>query len=175
MDKPFVLPNILTGPEVIIPLSQLDWLLEQPETICSQNEVNRQFLQADHTMLHPNVIKDTVHADVIRRELTKQLGDYTGDIVEELDEAMKLSWGVNTTEWKEVQVYDTMINIISKLSNRVLVGKPLCMFLIFNISRLNSDCSAGRNETYLVNSSKFARGVIIVAALINMIPSILKP
>lgn len=116
---------MLTGPEVIIPLSQLNWLLEQPESICSQNEVNRQFLQADYTMLHPNVIKDTVHGDVIRKELTKQLGEYTEDVLEELDLAMKQCWGVDTA-WKEVPIYATMVNIISKVSNRVLVGKPLC-------------------------------------------------
>ena len=49
----------------------MDWLLQQPDNVLDQNEVNRQFLQADYTMLHPKVVRDTVHAEVIRRELTK--------------------------------------------------------------------------------------------------------
>jgi hypothetical protein len=104
----------------------MEWLLQQPDNVLDQNEVNRQFLQADYTMLHPKVIRDTVHAEVIRRELTKQLGDFTGDVVEELDLAFKQNWGVESKQWKEVPVYATMSDVISKLSNRVLVGVPLC-------------------------------------------------
>jgi hypothetical protein len=122
------LPNILTGPEVILPLHQMEWLLQQPDNVLDQNEVNRQFLQADYTMLHPKVIRDTVHAKVIRRELTKQLGDFIGDVVEEIDLAFKQNWGVESTLWKEVPVYATMSDVISKLSNRVLVGIPLCNY-----------------------------------------------
>ena len=77
-------------------------------------------------MLHPKVIRDTVHAEVIRRELTKQLGDFIGDVVEEVDLAFKHNWGVDSIQWKEVPVYATISDIISKLSNRVLVGVPLC-------------------------------------------------
>jgi hypothetical protein len=33
----------------------------------------------------------------------------------------------------------------------------------------------GRNEEYLENSMKFARGVVITAGLISMTPRILKP
>jgi hypothetical protein len=107
-------------------LHQMEWLLQQPDNVLDQNEVNRQFLQADYTMLHPKVIRDSVHAEVIRSELTKRLGDFIGDIVEEVDLAFKHNWGVESKEWKEVPVYATMSDISSKLSNRVLVGVPLC-------------------------------------------------
>jgi hypothetical protein len=33
----------------------------------------------------------------------------------------------------------------------------------------------GRNEEYLENSMKFARGVVLTAGLINMTPKILRP
>jgi hypothetical protein len=33
----------------------------------------------------------------------------------------------------------------------------------------------GRNEEYLENSMKFARGVVVTAGLISMTPKILKP
>ncbi|RDW79914.1 hypothetical protein BP6252_04552 [Coleophoma cylindrospora] len=108
-------------------------------------------------MLHPRVVTDTVHGDVIRKELTKNLGDYTEAVIEELDLAMQHAWGTDST-WKEVSVYDTMAEVITKLSNRVLVGKPLC-----------------RNEVFLKNSGQFARGVVIVAAILSMIPKPIKP
>ena len=106
----------------------MEWLLQQTDSVLDQNEVNRQFLQANYTMLHPKVIRDTVHAEVIRRELTKQLGDFIGDVVEEVDLAFKQNWGVDSTQWKEVPVYATMSDVIGKLSNRILVGVPLCSY-----------------------------------------------
>jgi hypothetical protein len=110
---------------------QMEWLLQQADNVLDQNEVNRQFLQADYTMLHPKVIQDTVHAEVIRRELTKQQEDFIGDVFEELDIAFKQNWGIDTLQWKEVSAYATMSDIISKVSNRVLVGVPLCKLLKF--------------------------------------------
>ncbi|KAI9769616.1 MAG: hypothetical protein M1839_003618 [Geoglossum umbratile] len=157
-NKPYVLPNLLTGPEVIIPMSQLRWLLEQPESTLSQNEVNRQFLEADYTMLHPNIIRDTVHEHVIRRELTGQVGALTGDMVEEIEFALEQNWGVDTKEWKEVPVYDTIADVIRRISNRVLVGLPLC-----------------RNKDYLASSGSFSRNVVITAGMINMLPRFLRP
>ncbi|TAQ83153.1 hypothetical protein B7494_g8525, partial [Chlorociboria aeruginascens] len=104
---PFVLPNILTGPELILPPSQLSWLLSQPTSLLDQNEVNREFLQADYTMLHPKVIRDMVHAEVIRQEMTKDLGDYLDAVWEEVNYALEKNWG-------------------GRVSNRVLVGRELC-------------------------------------------------
>lgn len=104
----------------------MDWLLQQPDNVLDQNEVNRQFLQADYTMLHPKVVRDTVHAEVIRRELTKELGNFTTSIVEELHFAFKHNWGADAAQWKEVSVYGTMSDIIGRLVNKVLVGDPLC-------------------------------------------------
>ncbi|CZR56230.1 related to cycloheximide-inducible protein CIP70 (cytochrome P450 family) [Phialocephala subalpina] len=156
-NTPFVLPNITTGPEVILPMSQMEWLLSQPDNVISQNEVNRAFLQADHTMLHPKVIPDHVHDDVIKKELTKLLGDYMGDVQEEIDFAFRREWGVDTKEWKEVGAYESMLNVVARVSNRVLVGFPLC-----------------RNEEYLENSKNFARLVVVQAVFISFIPESFK-
>lgn len=134
------------------------WLLDQPDHVLNQNEVNRQFLHADRTMLHKNVIRDTVHGRVILRELTKELDNYCNDIVEEIDYALSLNWGTDPNAWKEVAVYDTMLDVIGRISNRVLVGNPLC-----------------RNKEYLKCTSTFSRGVVITAALMNLTPAILRP
>jgi hypothetical protein len=122
----FVLPNLFTGPEVIIPRSQMDWLLQQPDHILDQNEVNRDFLQADHTMLHRKIIFDAVHSDVIRKEMTSGLDKFTESVMEEIDHAFRLNWGVDTDNWKSVAVYGSMLDIIARISSRVLVGLPMC-------------------------------------------------
>lgn len=125
-NKTYVLPNVITGPEVIIPMSQLKWLMDQPESVLNQGEVNQRFLQSEHTMLHQNIVRDTVHEAVIRRELTAKLESMNPDIVDELGAVFEEQWGTSTDDWKEICVYDTMLEVISRISNRVLVGLPLC-------------------------------------------------
>ena len=139
-------------------MSQMRWLLDQPDHILNQNEVNREFLHADRTMLHPNIIRDTVHGRVIRREMSKDLDNYADAIVEEIEHSLRLNWGVNDHYWTEVPVYDTMLDVISRISNRVLVGLPLC-----------------RNRDYLRSTSTFARNVVITAGILNLLPEFLRP
>lgn len=153
-----MLPNLATGPEVILPMSQMDWLLEQKDHVLNQNEVNSEFLHAKRTMLHPHVIRDTVHGHVIRRELTKELDSYAEDIVDEIQYSLELLWGTSTTDWKEVPLYDVMLEVIGRISNRVLVGLPLC-----------------RDKAYLHSTCTFARSVVITAGMINLLPSFLQP
>lgn len=104
----------------------MDWLLQQPDKVLDQDAVNRQFLRADYTMLHPKVMNDTVHGDVIRKEMTKQLGQVIDDVNDEVDFALRKAWGVNTNEWTEICVYDSTLDIIGRVSLRVLAGLPLC-------------------------------------------------
>ena len=153
-----MLPNLTTGAEVVIPMTQMKWLLEQPDHVLNQNEVNSQFLHANRTMLHPHVIRDTVHGHIIRREMTKDLDKYAESIVDEMEHSLSRNWGRDENGWIEVPAYDTMLDVIARISNRVLVGLPLC-----------------RNEDYLRNTSTFARNVVITAGMINLLPPVLRP
>jgi len=146
---PFVLPNITTGPEVILPMSQMDWLLKQPDNVLDQNEVNRQFLQADHTMLHPRIILDRVHEDVIVKELTKSLGEFADDVQAEVDFAFRKNWGINTKDWIEVGAYSTSLDIISRISTRVIAGLPLCKLADRPISTVHCLCLKVATRNFL--------------------------
>ncbi|KAF1989191.1 cytochrome P450 [Aulographum hederae CBS 113979] len=157
-DQPFILPNLATGPEVVLPMTQMKWLLEQPDHVLSQHRVNFEFLHANRTMLHPKVARDAVHSRVIRRELTKDLDMYASDIVDEIEHSLALNWGTDIGVWKEVALYDTMLDVISRLSNRVLVGKTLC-----------------RNEEFLHSSSMFLKNMAVTAGLLNLCPDLLRP
>lgn len=143
---------------MVLPPSQVRWLLEQPDTVLSQTEVNRRFLEADHTFLHPNIVREPVHPGIIRRELTHQLRCFAADIADELDRCFGERWGVETGEWREVRVYDTMLEVISRLSVRVLVGEELC-----------------RNDEFLSCARRFDKNVVVSAAVLNLLPGFLKP
>jgi len=134
------------------------WLLDQPDHMLNQNEVNSEFLHAERTMLHPHVIRDTVHGHIIRREMTKDLDAYAEAIVDEIQCSLKLVWGTNDRDWKEVPLYETMLDVVGRISNRVLVGQTLC-----------------RDKDYLRSTCTFARSVVITAGLINLLPTFLRP
>lgn len=124
----------------------------------SQNEVNRRFLEADHTFFHPNIVREPIHPEVIRRELTHKLGIFSDDIVEELRLCLEENWGVDTENWREVNLYDTMLDTISRLSMRVLAGKELT-----------------QNKEFLRSARLYDRNVVLSAAGINLLPGFLKP
>ncbi|KAK8095966.1 cytochrome P450 [Apiospora kogelbergensis] len=156
--KAYVLPYFLNGFQVVLPQSQLDWLLAQPDSVLNQEEVNRQFLESDYTFPHPSFVKDPVHPEIIRHELTKKLNTFSDDVVDEMEQALVDSWGTNTDDWVEVNVYQTLLHIVARLSTRVFVGLPLC-----------------RDADFLEACQSFNRNVALSAAFLNLLPSFLKP
>ncbi|KAK7968923.1 hypothetical protein PG988_007996 [Apiospora saccharicola] len=157
-DKAYVLPYFLNGYQVVLPLSQLDWLLAQPDSVLSQEDVNRQFLESDYTFPHPSFVKDPVHPEIIRHELTKKLNNFADDVVDEMEQALIDRWGTDTDGWVEVSVYQTLLHIIARLSTRVFVGLPLC-----------------RDAEFLEACQSFNRNVALSGAFLNLLPGFLKP
>ncbi|KAI0486735.1 cytochrome P450 [Xylaria cf. heliscus] len=157
-DQTYVLPYFINGPQVILPPSHIPWLLEQPDDVLSQEHVNRQFLQAKYAFFHADRVEDPVHPEVIQHQLTKKIGGFTDDIVDEARAVLEDCWGTDTEEWREVRVYDTMLHVIARLSIRVLMGREFCL-----------------DETFMSICSHFIRKVAIAAAAISLFPGFLKP
>lgn len=156
-DKAYVLPYFLNGHQVMLPPNQIDWLLKQPDSILSQEHVNRQFLEADYTFMHANLVGDPVHPEIIKHELTRNVNSFAGDIAEEMEIALEESWG-NSEEWTEIKVYDSMLHVITRLSTRVFMGQPL-----------------SRDPEFLEVCQAFNRNVALSAAAISILPAFLKP
>ncbi|KAI9172702.1 Cytochrome P452 monooxygenase [Paramyrothecium foliicola] len=159
--KPFVLPNIVTGHEVILPPGQMGWLLEQPDSVLSQFETSKQFVSAEHTMLHADIADEKkLHRvqNLILRELTRDIDSFAGDIVDEIKDALNTTWGFNTQKWHQIEVYDVMQEITARTVNRVLVGQSLC-----------------RDTKYLQCSIAFAQYAHLVGTVIKMLPLPLQP
>ncbi|KAI2624495.1 cytochrome P450 [Xylaria nigripes] len=156
-DQTYILPYFINGPQVILPPSQIAWLMAQPDDVLSQERVNRQFLQADYALFHANRVKDPMHPEIIQHELTMKLGGLVDDMVDEMRASLEDHWGTNVEAWRDVNVYDTMLHIISRLSVRVLMGFPLC-----------------HDETFLSICKKFIRKVALTAAAISLFPRFLQ-
>ncbi|KAI0414684.1 cytochrome P450 [Xylaria grammica] len=157
-DQTYVLPYFINGPQVILPPSQIPWLMEQADDVLSQEHVNRQFLEADYTFFHANMVEGSVHPEIIQHQLTKKINGFADDIVDEVRACLEDYWGTDTEEWREVRVYDTLLLVITRMSIRVFMGLPLC-----------------RDEAFLSICSNFIRKVALAAAAISLFPSFLKP
>ena len=143
-----------------MPPSQIRWLLEQPDSVLSQHEVNRLIISADTTLLHKNITQEgnVIHRQVIQREMTRGQDSYTNDMIDEIEEALGRNWGYNTQGWEEIKVFDTMIDLISRVVCRVLVGLPLC-----------------RDEEYLQSARTFGRNVVLISYFENLLVPLLRP
>lgn len=123
------LPFYLTGIHsnyVILPPQDVKWISEQPEHLVSAKEEQKSSLQSDWIFLDKAIGDFPLHETVIRRDMTRQIAALIPEVEEELDTAMSDYWGTNTEEWKDICVFEGMMKVISRATNRVLVGAPLC-------------------------------------------------
>ena len=143
---------------MVVPTRYMPWVLEQPETILSQFETNRQFMCGDYTML--NLLNNGWHkiGDRAKRELTHGLDDFVPDIVDEVEDALRALWGSDESAWHEMVLYDIMLEVVGRVVNRILVGKPLC-----------------RNPGYLQASTSFSKYILLPAMAIELLPGFAKP
>jgi len=124
--KSFVLPSWTAGPEVILPPNSIRWLANLPDDVLDVQELHQDILETDYVFQYRHAVSSPIHEDVIRRDLNKQLGSLTTDIMSELGSGFEQYWGVDMQEWREIAVFDNMMKTVTRTTNRMLVGLPLC-------------------------------------------------
>lgn len=160
-NRPFILPNIVSGHELIIPPHYMSWLLDQPDAVLSQFETNKQFLAAQYTMPHPSLAAERDWprvANQIRREVTRELDALALHIVDESCASLRELWG-DSREWRLLDnLHGIMQETMARLVGRVFVGEKLC-----------------RHPGYLGCSLKYAQLVNVAATFIQLTPRLLRP
>lgn len=154
-------PCIMPEPNdthVVLPSTLSQWLCDQPDSILSASDRQNELLQSRYAFPIPKMAEKAHHMAVVKRDLTRRLNGLTGEIWDELEESFKRYWGENTEEWKEVNLMETMMRIVTRTSNRVFVGKEAC-----------------RNEEYLDLCTSFAQDVPISSIIIRIVPGFLQP
>lgn len=141
-EKAYIIPGILGGhPEIVLPRSQMQWMLDQPDNIFSTSEAHYDVLVGDYNFLENVILKDPYHERVIHRSLARNLNGLIPSLQDELDSGMDVALGMDTQNWKSVTVWDTLLDIIPNVTNRMLVGSPLCKDkdYIDNVKKTNDD------------------------------------
>ena len=137
----------------MLPEIYVDWMANQPDTNLDNRDLLIETLAADYTLGSPDIARKPSHEIVIHEELTRKLGELTMDIMAELMASFDDYWGSDTESWKTVNVYETMIRIIARTSNAILVGVPLC-----------------RNEELMDRAAAYAKVVPVAGFFLHMIP-----
>lgn len=155
---PFILPSIGSGPMLVLPASQLN-VLNKPENELGAFSAQMETLQPRFMIGgNPEVYQNPVQFTAVRKHMNKNLGIFAAPSAHEVESAFQDVWGVDSREWRTLNVWETCTKILSRVTLRLFVGLPLC-----------------RDETLLEMSSKYATVVFGGAALINMLPSWLRP
>ncbi|KAH8686129.1 cytochrome P450 [Tricladium varicosporioides] len=156
-ERSFILPG-LDRSMLLVPASQIKWIVDQADSVLDSGAMQREVLQSDWTLLDPLMAQNPIHEGVVRRDLTRSLSGLIPEIVEELEGAISDGWGSDTQRWNDVVVFETMMKVVARTSNRIFVGSPLC-----------------RNDEYLENAGAFSQDVPVAAGFLRLFPEFLKP
>ncbi|KAI1850940.1 hypothetical protein JX265_007265 [Neoarthrinium moseri] len=111
---------------VLLPLQEMQWLLDQPDSIFSNHAAIKEDLQLDLVVRDPGLIENPLHNHLIATKLTRETGNLIPDLFDELQTSFEEIWGRDTVNFKQVVLWESMQLIIGRVTNRVFVGLPMC-------------------------------------------------
>ncbi|TFK88883.1 cytochrome P450 [Polyporus arcularius HHB13444] len=141
---------VVSGPKMV------DELRKRPDEEMSFIEGVEETLHTRFT-LGREPLDDPFHVDIIKDKLMKSLTAVLPDVIDELRVAVPDYIHTKEDEWTTVNTMQTTLKIVSRASNRVFVGLPVC-----------------RNQEYLDLAIRFTIDVLKDTALISIIPESMK-
>ncbi|CAG8402472.1 unnamed protein product [Penicillium salamii] len=136
--KPFIMPGTGFKTEVMLPPEHIKWVVDQPEDILSHQQFQAEKVGIKYFLPGFDLYSPIAAVEALRLHLTRSLGKIQGDLVDELRRSVDAQLGVDE-EWKEVNLHNTLNNIVFRTSGRVLFGKSLArndkfMYNLMNVS-----------------------------------------
>lgn len=156
-DRPAILPTFDSGRVVLLPVSDIQFVADQPDDVLSMHASTQDLLQTDLTTADPSLTHDPIHLELVGSVLTREIPNLIVPVLDEIDYCFSQVWGADP-EYHEVKVLGSMQQIISGITNRVFVGLPLC-----------------RNKEVLAMAMAFAQDVPLTSTVIRLFPTILRP
>lgn len=111
---------------MIMPESAIDWAMSQPDHSLSIVEAFMDLNQAKYSLGHSRYWGDPWQFQLVKPHLNSTLQTLIPQLNEELAAAFPKHLGMDTEEWKEIELESTVRKVIAQLSSRFIVGPPLC-------------------------------------------------
>ncbi|KAK4127251.1 cytochrome P450 [Parathielavia appendiculata] len=155
-DRAFVVPSAPSRPqEIVVPRSQTAWMLELPDRVLSAKEAHRDTLYNDYQFFGDD---DEFPIQTIHKHLARNLAGLIPGTQEEVHGAIDATLGTDTENWKSVNLWEAWLGIVPRVTNRIIVGAPLC-----------------RNQEFLNSQVAFADDVVRNSFFLDMFPRIFQP
>lgn len=160
-DNAVLMPLIGLGSAtfVMLPASDTAFIVEQPASVLNLRQVIVDGLQYRYTLSDDYVLKHPLdEGKLITQTLTNQVGRLLGELADETIVGFDQQWGIDTTGFREVSLWDTIGRVIGSVTNRAFVGLPQC-----------------RDRTLLDAGTAFAWSLPITATLLSRVWEPLRP
>jgi len=148
----------ISVPLVMVPLIKLGWFFKQKDRILDHRATGFDAVETYYTMPCGHILDDPSHISILNSKLTPELGNLTLPLVEEIENGLKDLWGRETEHWQEIDLWDTIMSLVTRSFGRVLVDKPLC-----------------EDKQYLYNTRRYVSSIHATSAIIRTLPSWTKP
>ncbi|KAF7551669.1 hypothetical protein G7046_g7655 [Stylonectria norvegica] len=156
---PFIAPAPISRlPDVILPQSQIAWMMDQPDRVLSAHNAHNSILYTQYNFLGSRLANEPFANRVMHKYLARHLPGIIPSIDDEVTVTVDKVLGFDTETWKSVNLWDMWLEIVPPVTSRLLVGPGVC-----------------RDETFLKAMVSFTDDVVRNSFLLHMFPKILHP
>ncbi|KAL7920266.1 cytochrome P450 [Trichoderma austrokoningii] len=156
---PFIVPQPLSGhSEVVLPRSQVAWLVDQPDNVLSTYDAHNTSLFTRYNFLGRRLAHDPFPNRVMHKHLARHLTTVIPNVDEETQFVVSAMFGDDTENWKSFTLWNMWLAIVPRVINRLLVGPELC-----------------RNKQFVDNMTNFSNDVVRNMLILQLLPKVLHP
>ncbi|KAJ8130456.1 hypothetical protein O1611_g3174 [Lasiodiplodia mahajangana] len=149
-NHPYLLPTMDRGPMILLPPKHAKEVYGQPETRLDVWDTINDSIQTKYTIQDHHIIDKALHRDVLRNQISRNLGLLTDLLAVELDRGLKRCWGTDTSKWRSVPAFDSCLNIVARAANAAFLGPSLCRDEVF-LKRLKDHATSVFSGGILIN------------------------
>uniref|UniRef100_A0A093URK5 Ent-kaurene oxidase n=1 Tax=Talaromyces marneffei PM1 TaxID=1077442 RepID=A0A093URK5_TALMA len=150
--------STISVPLVLVPKNQRKWFFKERSDVLDHRATGFDAVESLYTMPCGHILDFPAHVKLINKVLTRELPNLTDNLVREIEEGLLKNWGSDTEKWQGIELWDTVLMLVTRTFNKVSVGNPLCA-----------------DQRYLDNTRRYVTSIHTMSAIIRVFPSWAKP
>ncbi|KAI1262197.1 cytochrome P450 [Xylariaceae sp. FL1019] len=156
--KTCLVPGFGVRDEVVLPQNAMKWALAQPEAALSHSHATLELNQIIYSLGSGKYSADGWQGDLVKTKLNASLESICAALNDELGDAFAANFGLDTENWKEIDLLAVMRPIVGQAASRFTVGLPMC-----------------RDPVYLEESFNVVDRLVVAAGATGGSPKFLQP
>lgn len=150
--------STISIPLVLVPKNQRKWFFQERSDVLDHRATGFDAVESLYTMPCGHILDFPIHTKLIHKVLTRELPNLTENLVEAIEEALLKKWGSDMEKWQGVELWDTVLMLVTRTFNKISVGNPL-----------------SADQGYLDNTRRYVTSIHTMSAIIRVFPSWAKP